>query len=185
MNVFLAPVYGKIAGVGDCAPDPLHIALLRRDDVLTDFTPSDIRRFWSKIAVGGPDDCWPWLDRLDADGYGRFRFNGANRKASRVAWAISNGRDPGAMRVLHRCDSPSCVNPAHLHLGTQGDNIREMFERKRSNRKLTEEDVRAIRLAVAAGGTKASVGRRFGITRENIHWIAVGRAWSHVKEVGY
>lgn len=91
---------------------------------------ADRRRFWAKVdrRNGG---CWPWTGRAKFhDGRGRFLLNGRAVIASRVAWAIANGREPDGW-VIHSCDYPPCCNPAHLSLGTPADNVRDMMERRR------------------------------------------------------
>ncbi len=89
------------------------------------YTESDIRRFYTKVAVAGPSDCWEWLGRCDAAWYGHFQFNGKPIGAHRFAWWFSTGIWPGDLSVLHRCDNKACCNPAHLFLGTQKDNIQD------------------------------------------------------------
>ena len=66
-------------------------------------------------------------------GYGVFSFNGAMRTASRVSWILAHD-DPGELFVLHACDTPLCVKPSHLHLGTQKDNMAEMSARGRGRK---------------------------------------------------
>ena len=88
-----------------------------------------IELFWARIdRSGGDGSCWEWQGPL-RDGYGntvRFGMNGAHR----VAWFLTHG-DPGKLHVLHDCDNPRCCNPAHLHLGTHQDNMRDMVARGR------------------------------------------------------
>src|SRR5690606_12878457 len=108
------------------------------------FTPKEIHRFWSKVDMsGGPNSCWEWQGSRDADGYGRFTSNRSKRLgfgpkswvASRAAWLIHTGHLPGDLLVCHHCDNPPCVNPAHLFLGTNNDNMRDMNRKGRHPRK--------------------------------------------------
>lgn len=89
-------------------------------------------RFWSKVNIsGGATSCWPWMAGRLWVGYGMFCLRGKTKRAHRVAWEIANGEIPSDLCVLHRCDNPSCVNPAHLFLGTSADNTRDMVAKHR------------------------------------------------------
>jgi hypothetical protein len=89
-------------------------------------------RFWSKVDMRGPDECWDWQASVNHHGYGRFKIAGrVTVHANRVAWTLFNRTDPGEMMVLHGCDRPRCCNPHHLRLGTPLDNINDMVERGR------------------------------------------------------
>lgn len=89
-------------------------------------------RFWAKVDRRGSDECWPWTAALDDKGYGRIRWQGRMHIAPRVAYRLSCG-DPGGLHVLHACDNPICVNPAHLSAGTQSQNMRDCAARRRLN----------------------------------------------------
>lgn len=89
-------------------------------------------RFWSKVAVGAPGECWEWKRSRLPRGYGRFRQPTGHEYAHRVAWRLTNGPIPDGMVVRHYvCDNPPCCNPAHLRLGTQGDNNDDSVSRGR------------------------------------------------------
>lgn len=93
-------------------------------------TPGGIRgtvehRFWSKVAIAGPDDCWLWQACMSDNGYGFFRLDNKQWRAHRVAWQLTYGDIPEELRVLHKCDVPLCVNPNHLFLGTDTDNMHD------------------------------------------------------------
>ena len=83
-----------------------------------------MERFWAKVDKSG--DCWLWTASKTKEGYGYFRFDGAMRKAHRMSWLLTNGEIPEGMLVCHTCDNPSCVNPKHLWLGTNRDNMDDM-----------------------------------------------------------
>lgn len=91
-------------------------------------------RFWEKVDRRGPDECWMWTASRRALGYGQIRIGGKSRKAHRVAYELANGPIPAGMAVLHGCDNPPCVNPAHLRAGTMTDNVRDMVTRGRCYR---------------------------------------------------
>lgn len=137
--------------------------------------------FWLLVKMG--DDCWEWQGGLNGKGYGRFKGGGAHRHS----WRITNG-EPGAMFVCHRCDTPACVRPDHLFLGTALDNNRDRVRKGRPNgacgernvnAKLTAGDVRAIRAALegARNGVGAALARKYGVGEAVITRIKAGTVW--------
>lgn len=95
--------------------------------------PISIARFWSKIDVRGPNDCWPWKASCDRHGYGQFKAEtGATpKRAHRVAYALICGEIEAGSVLRHSCHTPACCNPRHLLPGTQADNH---DDRERSGR---------------------------------------------------
>ena len=88
-------------------------------------------RFWAKVIKRNPDECWPWT-AARTGGYGYFGLDGRLVYAHRLSWEWANGqRIPDGMWILHSCDNPPCVNPAHLSLGTQLDDVRDMDRKGR------------------------------------------------------
>ena len=158
-----------------------------------------VARFWAKVARGADDACWLWQAAKNERGYGRIGWGRKSQPAlaHRVAWMLTRGPIPVGMRVLHRCDTPSCVNPAHLHLGTDADNVRDMLERGRSwmqsnperaargsrngMAKFTEAQVTAIRADYAAGGQSIKgLARRHGVAEYAMRLLLKRRTWRHV-----
>jgi hypothetical protein len=147
-------------------------------------------RFWEKVARRGSDDCWPWTAVCTPAGYGVFAYSSTIKaaRAHRVAWELVNGQIPEGMRVLHRCDNPPCVNPAHLFLGTDADNIHDSMAKGRwpaqgernVRAKLTDQTAREIRDRVAGGESQRSVARRYGVSQATVHYVARRKHWSHL-----
>ena len=96
-------------------------------------TDQQLQNFWSKVIVGGDDDCWVWTGATQSKGYGSFSINGRTHSAHRVSFALASNRDPGDCHVLHECDNRKCVNPNHLFEGTNLDNVRDMHAKGRAN----------------------------------------------------
>lgn len=140
-----------------------------------------IGRFWPKVAVGGPDECWPWTACVTHDGYGVLRIAGHNKRAHRLSYELHGGAIPQGMYVLHSCDNPPCCNPAHLRLGTQRDNGADMKARGRCSgngyhtRIHSDGVVNAIRAAVASGEQQKIVAERFGVSRSYVSALITGR----------
>lgn len=102
-------------------------------DLIKKFEGSLSKRFHEKVEFIPFHSCWEWVGSKTSRGYGRIN-RGARRgkieKAHRVAYELYIA-PPGELCVLHRCDNPGCVNPYHLFLGTQGDNVLDMMKKKR------------------------------------------------------
>ncbi len=134
------------------------------------------------VAANG---CWEWTG-VRRYGYGKFHETverGRPRRqvlAHRRSWELHNGPIPGGMHVLHRCDNPPCINPAHLFLGTPADNMRDKMFKGRAGGSLRTEDIPAIRAALAAGRTQAAIAAEYGVWQTTISRVALGERWSWV-----
>lgn len=142
-------------------------------------------RFWEKVERRGPDECWPWTGSTFAarGGYGKLSDRRSVLYAHRVSYELAHG-DPGAMCVLHRCDNPQCVNPAHLFLGTRTDNSADKVAKGRQRSgslrgaanpmaRLDESEVASIR-ALAGTMSANAIGRRFGVSGTHVRRIQRG-----------
>lgn len=88
------------------------------------------QRFWDKVATQA-NGCWEWRATKSRNGYGNYWHDGRMQPAHRVAHEALIGPLPDGLHVLHDCDKPLCVNPAHLHAGTHTQNMREKVDRGR------------------------------------------------------
>lgn len=95
----------------------------------------------------GADACWLWRGALNRHGYGRAVIDGVVWLAHRYAYLLDTGKSPGDLKVCHRCDTPACIRPQHLFLGTQADNVSDMIRKGRARHatRLSPEQVIAIR----------------------------------------
>ena len=126
-------------------------------------------------------DCWDWLASEDRDGYGRFWDGEKHVRAHRFAWTLFRGPIPEGKQVLHECDNPPCVNPDHLFLGTNTDNIKDMMQKGRHAAKLNPVKVREIRDRAAGGETHKSISIDVGVSRPLITEVVNRKLWDHVK----
>lgn len=148
-------------------------------------------RFWGKVQANSADACWHWLGRRDPHGYGIFQVVGTrSRGAHRWAWLLTNGEIPAGVEVCHQCDTPSCVNPDHLFLGTHTTNIRDAITKGRLRpaqhlRKLTDQDHEDIRRGYVRG-TAQTLAQRYGVCPTTIRRIVYGypAARRHARELG-
>lgn len=144
--------------------------------------------FWDRAdRSGGPDACWPWQGVRRPHGYGQF---GRNGHAHRHAYELAVESIPPGLVVMHTCDNPPCINPAHLRLGTLMDNWDDMRAKQRhyvptarrgsenQNAKLTEDDVRLIRQSSDSAPTLA---RRLRVGNTAIRNVRRGATWAHVR----
>lgn len=153
-----------------------------------------IQRFWRNTQKGSPTSCWPWKK---SKSYGNMRIDGVLIKAHRVSWIIHNGPIPkgeGAhgMCVLHKCDIPRCVNPAHLFLGTNADNVADKMAKGRWGggapsgedsvlAKLTDEMVLEMRDKNSTKTfSKKELAAIFGISPSHVYAICNRRHWKHI-----
>lgn len=131
-----------------------------------------IDRFWLMVDRSGP--CWIYTGQKDKDGYGRVKTKDKSRiHAQRLTYMLFHG-DPGDLFVLHSCDNPPCVNPAHLRAGTNADNMKEMSNKKRGKSgkyKLTREQAEEIRTLYSPTCGYKTLAKKYGVSYPNIKLI--------------
>lgn len=150
-------------------------------------------KFYARVVkTGGPQACWPWTGGTfhKRGGYGKVQIGGKVRRAHVVAWEWHYGRKvPKGKVVRHSCDNPECVNPAHLLLGTQADNVRDRVERgregdrsgeKNGRAKINPDIVRDIRRRAAGGETYAGIARDVGLLPQAVSNVVRGKSWNVV-----
>jgi len=154
-------------------------------------------RFWGKVDVGNKDECWDWKASTRTDGYGqlqRGRRGDGVLSAHRASWIIHYGEIPEhdsyhGMCVCHTCDNKLCVNPAHLFLGTNEDNMKDKVKKgiqmrgsKVPQSKLSEEDVIEIReIKQSIGLSQQCLAKMFGVSNGTISMIINNKRWTWLK----
>lgn len=151
-------------------------------------TSTELYRFHKRYIRGKIEDCWAWDGHL-RHGYGEFKIHGLTYPASRIAWFVHKGYWAGEKLVLHTCDNPACVNPAHLWLGTNADNMRDkkLKGRARVNvgvdhplAKLNDGYVLDIRYLYKTGRySQTDLANMYGISRTGIE-MALHYNWKHI-----
>ena len=133
-----------------------------------ELTNQQINNFWKKVEK--TERCWNWTAAKNEKGYGFFGIIGKTDRSHRISWVLNNGQIPDNLFVCHKCDNPKCVNPAHLFLGTNKDNVDDMVAKQRNskppsmggwNKKLFPEDKKHL-LGVIAD---TELGRLTGLNK--------------------
>lgn len=151
-----------------------------------------VNRFFTKLSFGS-SECWYWDGCIDDVGYGRLgKYDGEN-KAHRISWKLFNGEIPDGMKILHKCDIKNCVNPDHLFLGTQQDNIKDMVLKGRDKfgtgcageknpmSRLTEKKVLSMREKYSMGGISyKSIAKLFNVSTMTAYRAITKRLWRNV-----
>lgn len=149
-------------------------------------------RFWLNVQIG--DACWEWLSRLNSRGYGWFDVSTGNiMLAHRFSYSIEVGPIPEGLCVLHKCDTPKCVRPSHLFLGTRAENNADKIAKGRAvtprpsrgeangAAKLTNARVLEIRSLYASGAhTKSALARLHNVSPCVIGDIVRRELWRHI-----
>jgi len=143
---------------------------MNRDDI--------IAKHADKFSAEPMSGCWLWTAATDKHGYGML-WNGKRMdRAHRLFYAAASGQPVSGINVLHDCDNPACVNPAHLHAGTQAQNLKERTQRGRSGKRLNQAIADHIRLQLELGRSQRWIARFWGVSQPTIFNIKQGRIWN-------
>lgn len=154
-----------------------------RSEQLGKLRPALVDKFRSFFTPG--NGCWNWTGTIDGYGYGVIDYSGKRYRAHVLALEFDGRPVGGGMVARHKCDNPKCVNPEHLEVGTQRQNVYDAIARGRFPRgersgqsKLTENDVKEIR---TSDGSNTQLSIKFGVTRQAIGRIRRGETWRHIQ----
>jgi hypothetical protein len=154
-----------------------------------------MERFWSKVDIGAPNECWGWKATRTPYGYGNFRIgsatDGTRRKemSHRMAFYLTHGVWPEKGKVvMHTCDNPPCCNPAHLVLGSYSANNHDAYAKKRRishlgkgeksyRAKLNEAQVKEIR-EIGYKETAMALGAKYGVSRQAVDAVRRNVNWA-------
>ena len=154
----------------------MNLSLQRGGYSMPRWTLSLPDRFWSKVEK--TDGCWLWTASLNGGGYGQFMYNHRPVAARKIAWLLTYGKPRVGLYVLHKCDVRKCVNPMHLFLGTQRENILDMITKMRGNtQRLSINDVALVR---ESSDSNIQLAERFKVNRSTIDRIRNRKTWSHI-----
>jgi len=154
-------------------------------------------RFEEKVELIPFSTCHWWTGYQKGKGYGAIKVAGKNRSAHRVAYELYIGPIPKheshhGMCVCHKCDNPLCVNPNHLFLGTNQDNMNDMKSKRRPNNrvkgeshhlaKLNRRDVLEIR-EMAGSLKQKDIAKIYGVAPSQISSVICRKTWKHIRAV--
>lgn len=141
-------------------------------------------KFWKR--VNKTEYCWIWMGAHQKDGYGILTYHQKGYLAHRLSYELCNGLIPDGLYVCHTCDNPSCVNPSHLYLGTQSDNMKDRARRGRNNQtranhpraKFSEKEIEIIRTNYTGmRGEQRRLARKYNVAESTIRSIVKFINW--------
>ncbi len=148
--------------------------------------PLSTERIEAKVEKIPEAGCWIWTGTTTVRGYGQIISNNRKYYAHRASYEVFIGPIPDGMYVCHACDNVYCVNPAHLFLGTQKQNLEDMARKKRSTwgeknpmAKLTSSDAKKIKELAQSGLTTKQLSKQFNVSTSNISAILRKERWNH------
>ena len=144
---------------------------------------TEAERFWSHVdKSGGGGSCWSWLKGLSERGYGMFMTcSRRSVRAHRFSYELEYGTIPAGMYVLHSCDNRRCVNPRHLTVGDQAENMAQASARHRANNSRGAVSIDVIRAVRRAEGAHREIAQRFSISPASVSRIRNRVVWADVE----
>ena len=148
-----------------------------------------IQRLLKNSTIDDKTSCWNWNKSITKWGYGHIKVKGKVMLAHRISYEANKEPIPDGLCVLHKCDNPACINPDHLFLGTNADNVRDKVSKNRQSHtgqskgerhslaKLTEQDVLNIR---ASHLSQKQLAEQYNTTQPNISLIKNRVKWTHI-----
>ena len=155
---------------------------------MREYLSNSPRKFLKRVHK--TDTCWLWLGKKHSFGYGAVGKNG-KIKTHRLSWQFFRGPIPNGISVLHKCDNPPCVNPDHLFLGTQADNMRDMSKKGRNGNpipkgspnpctaKFKKDEIILIRELRKNGDRVIDIAKKFNVHAMTITKIVRGRSYTY------
>lgn len=154
-----------------------------------------IKNFWDRVSIKGKNECWMWRGAVCGSkrNYGAARWNGRLTKAHRIAYEITNGPIPKGLLGCHKCDNTLCVNPDHIFIGTQKDNLEDMRRKGRQpppfalrgedhpRSTLTERKVIMIKALKRQGKLQREIALATGVSMSALASVLQGRTWRHIQ----
>lgn len=145
-------------------------------------------RFWNKVKIGKENECWEWVGHLTVKGYGMFKVGTRKLSSShRFSYELHFREIPKGICVLHHCDNRKCVNPKHLFLGTNSDNVADKVKKNRQSRGtnnpnsvLTWKQVNQIRKLYSQGIKNVELSKKFNIDNGRVSRIVHNKLWKEL-----
>lgn len=177
-------------GVRLCV-NPEHLVAV---EALNTPTVEALKKRFERAYIPEPNTgCWLWTGKLRSNGYGVMIHDGIEIPATRISWLLADGASPPTdLEACHRCDTPACVNPDHLFLGTPMENIHDCWRKGRGSvnarrkdgsrpRSLKPHEVLEIRAKHAAGASTQTLAEEYGMTRTNMRFIVTRKTWGYLQ----
>ena len=158
-------------------------------------TKKQLNRFWSYVDKKSVEECWEWKSYKGAGNYGHFYLNGKQIPAHRISWILENGPIPendsndNRICACHKCDNPSCVNPNHLFLGTDLDNMKDRDRKgrrtpfspignKNGNSTVSIETIKEIELLLKQGSKNVEIANQLDVSEALVSNVKHKNHWS-------
>ena len=170
----------KIKGHGYCNTHYARFKRLGTIDLVSHKQPIE-ERFWRFVTKLSDAECWEWQGSKNFKGYGKLPHDN-EQQAHRVSYVIFKGEIPEKTMVLHHCDNPSCVNPSHLYLGDNKQNMIDMISRDRARPRgkpptLSKEQVAMI---AESTDTRKDIAEKFNTSIASVDFIKSGKMYAHM-----